>query len=90
MIDFVGAATDDIITSTPQDQAFGLSVVAITASSVLLTWKTPLYGVRPAGYRVVFWNFDSGQNNTGISGALSLADAVNLSSYIDVQQVCMN
>ena len=95
--DFVGAAADNSVISTPNDLPTGLAVVSITASSVFLKWVAPFSGVRPAGYRVVYWNRNSivgtgisgGSDGNKTTGPLPLLIAASLSSFLDAQQVLL-
>ncbi len=82
--DYVGAAADDRVTATPEDNPSNFAAIAVTTTSVLLRWIAPTVGVRPAGYRVVY---RIRANATVQEKPLPLEAAAVLALHVDTKQV---
>ncbi len=82
--DYVGASAADRVTATPEDNPSNLAVIAVTSTSVLLSWTAPVVGVRPDGYRIVY---RVRANATVQELPLPLEAAAALALYMDKQQV---
>jgi hypothetical protein len=88
---YFGTLASNLVSATPFDQPSNLTITAVSGTTVSLSWFAPARGVLPIGYRVRFFDIETGTfkdvNDVPHAGSFGAKQSYTVSGLSNGRQV---